>query len=499
MTLYFATILIYLVALIGVGLWKSRGVSTQEDFAVAGRSLSTFVVFGTMLATWIGTGSIFGNSEKTYQVGAAAWIVPLGELVGIAFLYMVAAKARRLRAVTVQDILETRYSAFARVLGVVTLVFTAVVIVSYQYRAASTVFQLALPGTLGPKEAKLLATVFIITYTALAGMYSVAYTDLVMGITMILGLLVTLPVVYLKAGGIAGAAAALPPDHFQMFGPIGWKEAIGILLPPALLVLGDANMYQRFFSAKSEGVAARSTIFLWVGVVVIEALIISTAFFASALEWQGGKLATPGRVIVFAARDHLPGVLGAVVMTTVLAIIVSTAISYLLVPATALVKDVYLRFMNSAASDRTVVWLSRALVACLGIIAYFISAFSEEFLNVALRAYTIYGTGVTPALLAALLWRRATTPGAIASIIGGNVVTLLWEFGLPLPAFVFQASGKTAIASGGWEIVSLTEKTGWDPVVPAIGVSVLLLVVVSLLTGRQTEKKLATFFAPSAS
>src|SRR5215510_13872993 len=105
-TIYFWTIVVYLICLIFVGAWRSRGVENQEDFSVAGRQLSTFVLFGTMLATWIGTGSIFGNAGKTYQAGIAAWILPLGGLMGIAALSFLAAKARRVEAITVQDILE---------------------------------------------------------------------------------------------------------------------------------------------------------------------------------------------------------------------------------------------------------------------------------------------------------------------------------------------------------------------------------------------------------
>src|SRR5215212_6894774 len=169
-SIYFWTIVAYMIFLVGIGAVRSRGVDKQEDFSVAGRSLSTFVLFGTMLATWIGTGSIFGNAGKTYQSGIAAWILPLGGLLGIAALSFLAAKARRVEAITVQDILERRYNKWARVLGVITLVLTAVTIVSYQYRAAAAVINLTVPD-LDFKTAVIIVTVFIILYTALAGMF----------------------------------------------------------------------------------------------------------------------------------------------------------------------------------------------------------------------------------------------------------------------------------------------------------------------------------------
>jgi SSS family solute:Na+ symporter/sodium/proline symporter len=305
-------------------------------------------------------------------------------------------------------------------------------------------------------------------------MFSVAYTDLVMGVTMIIGILITLPYIYFKAGGYSGIAAALPADHLQFFGPIGWLQAIGLVLPAGLLVLGDANMYQRFFSARNEGMARRATIWLFVGVAYMELMIIFTAWASSAVEWQGGKLEQPGRVIAYVARDHLPIWLGAAVLTTIMAIIVSTAISYLLVPATALVRDLYQRFINPKASERHLVWLLRGLVVALGTIAFVISTYSEKFLEVALRAYTIYGTGITPSLVAALTWKRATAQGAVSSIALGVATTLIWEFG------------------------GLGASTGVDPVIPAIVLSVLTLVIVSLMTPPPRPEQLKPFFGEEA-
>lgn len=455
-SIYFWTIVVYMIFLVGVGAVRSQKVKSQEDFSVAGRQLSTFVLFGTMLATWIGTGSIFGNAGKTYEVGIAAWILPMGALAGIILLSFLASRARRFSAITVQDILETRYNKWARIFGVITLVMTAVTIVSYQYRAAAAVLNLAMP-TLDLRTATIIVMAFIIIYTALAGMFSVAYTDLVMGITMILGMLITLPYMYYKAGGFSGIAATLPPDHVALFGPIGWMQAAGFLLPPGLLILGDANMYQRFFSARNAGVARRSTIWLLFGVAYMELMIIVTAWVASSIEWQGGKLQNPGRVIAYVARDHLPVWLGSIVLTTIMAIIVSTSISYLLVPATALARDIYQRFINPNASERDLVWTLRGLVVALGIVAFVISTYSERFLEVALRAYTIYGTGITPSLVAALTWKRATATGAVTSIVTGVATTLIWEFG------------------------GLGTATGIDPVIPAIALSVVCLVGVSLV------------------
>ena len=152
-----------MIVLIAVGAIRGRQVATQEDFAVAGRQLPVFVLFGTMLATWIGTGSIFGNAEKTYQVGIAAIIIPSASIVGILLLSFLAARVRRLKQITIQDILETRYNSTARLLGAIALILAYTTILSYQYRAAGAVLKLTLPD-MSDNTAVLLAAIFIIIY-----------------------------------------------------------------------------------------------------------------------------------------------------------------------------------------------------------------------------------------------------------------------------------------------------------------------------------------------
>ncbi len=469
MNIYVGFLLVYLFFLVAVAFRYSRRVRTQEDFSVAGRSLNAFVLFGTLLATWIGTGSIFGNAEKTYRVGVAAIIIPISSLAGICILYFLASRARGLRGITVQDLLERRYNAGARLMGTICLVIAYSTIVSYQYRAAGAVLNLALPG-LSVEKSILIVTSFIILYTALAGMISIAYVGVIQGVTMILGVSLALPVFWSRAGGLSGVSRTLDASHFQLFGPISVVEAVGILLPAFLLILGDANMYQRFFSARDQGTAKRAVLWMLGGVAFMESAIILCAWVASSLE---PDLEIHGRVIAFAARDHLPPLLGAFMLTTIMAIVLSTAGSYLLAPATCLVRDVYQRFIHPGASERLLVVLLRLSVISLGLAAYYLSTLSDEFLEVALLAYTIYGAGITPALIASFFWRRATAAGAMASILSGTAVTLAW--------YRFQDQ------LGAWATV--------DAVVPAILVSILTLVVVSLVTKPSPPEKVEPFFA----
>ena len=137
--IYLVCIIAYLIMLAGIAVWKSRDVKDQSDFAVAGRSLSPWMMVCTMLAVWIDTDSIVGNAEQTYETGMAAMLLPVATLVGMALLSLIATRARNIEANTVPEIIERRFGPVARNLAMVSLVIAYMVIVSYQFNAGGAV------------------------------------------------------------------------------------------------------------------------------------------------------------------------------------------------------------------------------------------------------------------------------------------------------------------------------------------------------------------------
>lgn len=468
---------VYLLVLVGVGALKARGIRSQEEFSLAGRGLGTMVLVGTLLATWIGTGSIFGNAEKTYRIGVAVFLLPLSSAAGIAILWTLAPRLRRFGAFTIQDILERRFGPAARVLGTITLLLAYVIIVSYQYRAGAAVLERVVPG-ISPPLAVCAVAAFVILYTALAGMFSVAYTDVANGILMALGLALAIPILLDATGGLSGALESLTPEQRDPF-HFGTVELVSIMLPALLLILGDANMVQRFFSAKDEASARRAAGWMLGGVLLLDWAIVTVAFLGIALVAQG-QISAPenaGHVVVHLAFEALPPLLGALLVGTVVAVVVSTADSYLLAPATSLVRDVVQRFLVPDLSEAGAVRAGRIAVVLLGLVALGLAFTSDAFFDVAIFAYTIYGAGITPALLAAYFWRRATSAGAFASMLTGVVTALAWK-ALADPA---RAAGDGPLADlSRW--VGEASAAGIGAVLPAVAVSLVVLVVVSLLT-----------------
>ena len=460
--LYFWAILIYLLILIGVGAIRSRGVKTQTDFMVAGRKLPAAVLVGTLLATWIGSGSIIASAGLSYNKGFAALWFDAGVWVAIIVLYFVAARARKLAQFTVPDILEIRYSKAARILGSLTTIIAYTAIVSYQFKAGGMVLNMV--TGIPTEQGIILTAVFVIAYTALAGMISVAYTDVVNGVVLLLGFIIGFPFLLKLAGGWGNVVATLPADRFQVLGTMTIWEALGYSLPTMLLLLGESNMYQRFFSAKDER-AAKVSVLGWIsGTIFVETLIVVLAIIGSSI-FIG---INPESVILHSVRHGLSPVIGCVLLAAIVAVIVSTADSFLLVPSTNIMRDIYQRFINPNVSQKRMVLYSRIVVIVLGIVAFVQVRFFTTVLAMALYAYTMYGVGITPATLAAFFWKRATPAGGVCSIASGMVTTIVWE---------------------------LLKKPFEVPTVyPALILSVSSLIIISLLMPRPKEEKWRPFF-----
>ncbi|MDX9856518.1 MAG: sodium:solute symporter family protein [candidate division Zixibacteria bacterium] len=438
---YFWVTLAYLVLLIVVGAWRSTIVRTQDDFMVAGRRLSARVLVGTLLATWIGSGSIIAGAGLAYEKGLAALWFDLGVWIAIVVLYLIAGRVRRFAQYTVPDILETRYNRFARLIATVVTIIAYTAIVSYQFRAGGMVLNLVagIPVDTGI----LITAAFVIGYTVLAGMISVAYTDVVNGIVMLLGLTVALPFMLDTVGGWDSLRAALPASHFAPLGNMTILEALGYTLPTMLLLLGESGMYQRFFSAQDERAARRSVVGWILGTIFLETLIVVLGVVGHGLY---GDI-DPEMVILHSVKNALPVAIGCLALAAIVAAIISTADSFLLVPATNFVRDIYQRFVNPGISQTNIVRLARVAVVMLGVVAFLQLRFFETVLEMALYAYTMYGVAITPALLASFFWKRATAAGGVSSMLGGMTVTLIWEsagqpFGLPTvyPALLVSLS-----------------------------------------------------------
>lgn len=471
--LYAWTLGLILFLLLAVSLSRLAGTRTKADYLVAGRSLSVVVLIFTLLCSWIGSGSLLGGAENAYRHGFAALWQAAGGWAGLLFIYFIAPRARRAAQFTVPDLLEARYGQTARVLGVLAILAAYTAIGSYQIIGGGDILHLVFPALITATLGKYMIAGFVILFTAIAGMASVAYMDLAIGLLASGALLAALPVTVRMAGGWRSIAQSLPATHFQILGDLSMMQAAELFLPTMLLMLGNQSMYQKFFSAKSER-AARQAVGGWVvGTILLETAIVALAVAGSAMFRSGEVAGRPREIIAYTALHGLPAWLGALLLGAVFAKILSTANNYLFSPATNLVNDVFLRYLAPQSSHRRVLLVSRLVVVLLGIWALYQALHTESVLAKALYAYTIYSAALTPVILAAFYSRRATSQGAVSAIAAGALVTFFWDAGAVkrcLPAPLAQR----------------------DAIFPALLAALLCLVCVSAFTPAPSREQISS-------
>lgn len=494
MNIYAIVIGLIALALLSVSLARLRKVKTKADYLVAGRSLGAFVLIFTLLSSWIGSGSLLAGAENAYKHGFGALWQSAGGWAGLVLIYFIAPRARKFAQFTIPDLLEARYNQTARVLGVIAVLFAYTAITSYQFIGGGDILHMIFP-TVSATEGQYILAGFVTFFTMIAGMGSVAYMDLVIGLFATVALIVALPVLIHIVGGWQSVRAALPASHFKFFGdirpfdhytmtmPDGSKEvvqsALEIFLPTCLLMLGNQSMYQKFFSAKSEKDARRATVGWVIGTVILESVIVALAVAGSTLYRTGEVAQRPREILAYTAIHAFGGsklltLLGALLVGAIFAKVVSTANNYLFSPATNLINDVYVRYVRRGAGNTEVLVVCRLVVIGLGAWALWQSLGTTSVLKQSLYAYTIYSAALTPVILAAFFWRRATGAGAVASIAAGTAVTVLWD-----KPFVVQHLP-----------ASLADR---DAILPALIVSLLCLGIVSILTPRPSEAQLRPF------
>jgi solute:Na+ symporter, SSS family len=506
MNLHAIVIAVIVLILLAVSLARLGKIKTKADYLVAGRTLPAFVLIFTLLSSWIGSGSLLGGAENAYKHGFVALWQAGGGWAGLLLIYFIAPRARKFARFTIPDLLETRYNQTARLLGVIAILLTYTAITSYQFIGGGDILHLIFPSVIDPILGRYIIAAFVILFTAIAGMSSVAYMDLFIGLLATSTMCLALPVLIQRAGGWQAVHAALPPTHFTLLGNLTFIRCLELFIPTCLLLLGNQSMYQKFFSAKSEKAARQAVVGWIIGTVILETVIVALAVTGAAMFPTGEVSKAPREILAYtgmhgfepAATTVVVGtggnvtsvvdapavsttsafflrLLGALLMGAIFAKIVSTANNWLFSPATNLVNDIYVRYLAPDASNKRVLIVSRLMVVLLGLWALFQSLGTESVLKKALYAYTIYSAALTPVILAAFFWRRATAAAAVASIAIGTAVTVAWDTVSPhLPDTIGQR----------------------DAIFPALIASLICLFVVSQFTQRPTRHQLEPFGEP---
>lgn len=452
----------YFIAIVAFGVIASKkeNKDSMKDFALAGKGLGSFVLIGTFISTWLGGGTITGSvNSLAYNFGlgpAITYMIP--SVVATMLLYFLGPVVRSRGKMTVAGLLEDSYGKTAQMISAVLIALACFSIVSFQYRGLGIVMNAATGISID--VATLIGCAIIILLAYSGGLKSVAYTDAMSSLIMLVGLGVAVPIVISKVGGwnwIWSQAAVEDPNLLTINGGWQFKDYLANLLPPFLLALGDQNMYQRMAAARDDKSVRIGMIGWALGTAIVLPVIALLGFtgrvyFSSNIDASQSLIAT---------STITPWFVGGLMMAAAVAFIITTGDSYLLSGATNISTDVYAHFKKDA-TDGQMLRITRVSIFVFGVLALAILKFFPSILAIQYWAYTIVGAGVTPSLIGCILFPgKVTKWGGLFSMVSGAVLTVGWEL----------AGHPFGIAT----------------ILVAFPVSLILLIVVSALTQGSKE------------
>lgn len=488
----------YLVFLIGISIYKSRTVKSQEDFVVAGRAVPVHLLVATLVCTWIGSGSLFGTAGLTFRSGFSELWFSMGAWIGILVIFFIAARVRKISEYTLTDLLEKRYGRAARVLGTVAIIIAYMVIAGYQFKGGGRFISILTEGRISPETGMVISCAVIVGFTVLAGMVSIVAIDIFNGTVMIVAMVLTLPFAISAHGGWDAVITTIEqknPAYLSMFEGHDVSWVVAIILPTFLLLLSESSMYQKFSSAKDARAAKQAVLGMFTGVVLIEFLMCAIAVVGYAIYSNDPRFflddgavnrGMAEEIILRIGYEQMPAFIGSILFAGGMAIIVSTGNTFLMVTSTNVARDIFQTFIYRDASSDQMVWIQRVCIVVIGILAYLLMSQFETILEMAFISYTMIGASLAPVLLASFFWKRVTRAGGVSSIASGMATVLF----ISILNKILESKEATANLFG----ISFPMDTDYIAI-PAAIVSVSTLVAVSLLTPPSPESAWKPFVA----
>ena len=427
---------VYLLITIAIGLVAARRVKNTADFAIAGRNLPLVMIITTTFATWFGSETVLGIPAKFIDGGLGAVVEdPFGAgtcliLVGLFF----AGKLYRMTLLTISDYYRERYGRLVEVACSLIIMLSYLGWVSAQVTALGLVFNLLSGGAVSVPVGMVIGVVSILAYTLFGGMWSVAVTDFIQMIILVGGL----SVLAYFAGDMAGGAdkvvsLVVSRDLFKFWPEPSFHDMVFFFAAAITMMLGSIpqqDVFQRVMSANSVNAATKGPVIG--GVAYILFAFVPMFLVASALIIMPEQTAEllkddPQKVLPTLVMEKMPFFMQVLFFGALLSAIKSTASATLLAPSVTFTENIWRQF-RPRVSDKQELRTMRitVLVFSVLVLAYAIRMEGTPIYEMVSGAYQVPLVGAFVPLVMGLYWKKASTQGAIAAVVLGIGVWLLF-------------------------------------------------------------------------
>ncbi len=429
-------VVLYLMLSIGIGLYVATRVHTAKDFAVAGRHLPLPVVTATVFATWFGAEAVFGVSATFVKDGLRGVVAdPFGSSLCLIIAgFFFAKKLYKLNILTLGDYFRMRYNRSVEVLTTLCIVASYLGWVSAQIKALGLIFNVVTDGFVSQTAGMILGAAIVLTYTTFGGMLSVAILDFVqMGVIMG-GMLY---IGYLVSGLTGGvelvinhASTAGKLDFFPPPDPWQWLTFLGAWITMMLGSIPQQDVFQRITSARTATIAIWGSIlggsiyfcFTFVPMFIAYAATLIDPDLFNELMQTDSQLVLPTLVL-----QHTPVFAQAIFFGAVLSAVMSCSSATLLAPSVAFSENIVRGFFPGMGDHQFLRVMRVAIVVFTLIVLAFALYSNSSIFKMVENAYKVTLAGAFVPLFFGAFWKRATTQGALAAILGGLSAWILVE------------------------------------------------------------------------
>lgn len=425
---------VYLAFMLGIGVYffvKSKN-GGEKDYFLGGRQMGPWVSALSAGASDMSAWVLMGLPASIYAFGIGQAWVAIGLAIGYAVSWTV--EAPRLRrftivaddAITVPQYLTNRFVSKSKALQIICAIIFLVAYTIYaasSMKACGTLFHtvIGIDATL----AMYLAAAIIVGYTFLGGFSAVCWTDFFQGMLMLAALLIApiFALIVIKGGGAAESVTDLPANYWNLFS--SWKDVVSGL-GWGLGYFGMPHIIVRFMSVRSDKDLKKSA---KIGITWNVLIVIFSVAAGCIGHLLLGEISDSSTVFIQMVRMLFPALISGVLLSAILAASMSTADSQLLASASAFASDVYKPVLRKGkASDKEMLWAGRFVVLAISVIAVLIASNpnSGTIMGLVENAWGLFGAAFGPAIMLSLFWKRFNFEGAIAGIVTGAVVDVLW-------------------------------------------------------------------------
>jgi SSS family solute:Na+ symporter len=446
----------YVALQMAVGVLVSRNIRTEADYLLAGRKLGPALATFSLFATWFGAETCIGAAGAVFESGLSATRAdPFGYALCIVLLAaLFAVPLWRSGITTLGDLFRQRYSPRVEQLAVLLMIPTSVLWAGAQIRA----FGQVLASTSDGMSAELgiaVAAVTVLVYTTVGGLLADAWTDLLQGIVLSVGLVVVSVLVVNGAGGLGVALAQVEPSHWRWRAP--GESIVEVLNRWAIPILGSITAQElvaRIVACRSPQVAQRAAWSASVFYLAIGVLPVGLGLVASTMPVA---VADPEHVLPVLAATHLPTVGYVLFVGALVSAILSTVDSCLLVSGSLISHNLVVpRLPRISEAGR--LRAARLGVIGSGLAAWYLALSSDSVLGLVEEASGFGSAGILALVIFALWGRGFGGPAAaLAALVGGVVVWIAGHFVYELP---YDYLASVAAAFGGYVLVAALERRG---------------------------------------